>query len=79
MKFKLLAGPSIGNVYVVKNWYEADTQTERETERRRETQAVTRVNDLLALEVPPKGLEATHFLLEVQMVQCWVEGDGSML
>ena len=38
MKFKLLAGPSIGNVFVVRNWYRTDTHRERrsdgETERR---------------------------------------------
>ena len=39
----------------------------------------TQVNDLLDLGVPPKGLEATQLLLEVQMVLCWVEGDGLML
>ena len=24
-------------------------------------------------------IEATHLLLEVQMVRCWIEGDGLML
>ena len=47
------------------------TQTHRHTE--------TQVNELLAFGVPPKGLKATCLQLEIQMVQCWVEGDGSML
>ena len=37
------------------------------------------VNVLLALGVPLKRLEAMRSLLEVQMVQCWVEGYDSML
>jgi len=52
---------------------------EGETERQTETQTKTQVNEILASGVPPKGLEATCLLLEVQMVRCWVEGDGSML
>ena len=35
MKFKLLAGPSKGNVFVLRNWYTTDTLTERWREGRR--------------------------------------------
>ena len=36
MKFKLLAGPSVGNVFVLRNWYGTDTGTERQTEKQRD-------------------------------------------
>ena len=62
MKFKLLAGPSGGNIFVVRNWYETELRTEekmeRETEKERdgetERETETRVNDLLASGVTTK-------------------------
>ena len=71
MKFELLAGPSVGNVFVVRNWYETDTQTEKRRERRRERWRERRrerrrerqrhkLMTSWLLELPPKVLEATR-------------------
>ena len=38
MKFKLLVGPSVGNVFVVSNWYKMELRRERRREKRRERQ-----------------------------------------
>ena len=49
--------------------------TDRETDGETETQD----NGSLASGVPPKGLEDMSLLLEVQMVRCWVKGEGLTL
>ena len=54
-------------------------ETERQMERQGERETVSRVKDLLASGVPPKGLEARVNLLELQRVRCWLEGLGLML